>query len=63
MFPVSQEVPGMETKGLHEDMLFGPDWVNSSFITKCLNSSEQLLSGSPELWCDISETRPAWTSN
>ena len=53
----------METTGLHEDMLFGPDWVNSSFITKCLNSSEQLLSGSPELWCDISETRPAWTSN
>ena len=48
MFPVSQEVPGMETKGLHEDMLFGPDWVNSSFITKCLNISEQLLSGSSE---------------
>ena len=38
----------METKGLHEDMLFGPDWVNSSFITKCLNISEQLLSGSSE---------------
>ena len=48
MFPVSQEVPGLETMGLHEDMLFDLNWVNSSFITKCLNISEQLLSGSSE---------------
>ena len=48
MFPVLQEVPGLETKGLHEDMLFDPGWVNSSFITKCLNILERLLSDPSE---------------
>ena len=34
MFTVLQEVPGLETKGLHEDMLSDPGWIDSSFIKK-----------------------------
>ena len=48
MFPVLQEVPGPEAKELHEDMFFDPGWVNSSFIAKCLNVLDRLLSGSSE---------------
>ena len=48
MFTVSQEVPEPETKGLHEDVLSDPGWVDSSFITKCLNILERLLSGYSE---------------
>ena len=45
MFTVLQEVPGPETKGLHEDMLSDPGGVDSSFIQKCLNILKRLLSG------------------
>ena len=48
MFTVSQEMPEPETKGLHEDVLSDPGWVDSSFITKCLNILERLLSGYSE---------------
>ena len=48
MFTVLQEVPGPETKGLHEDMLSDPGWVDSSFIKKCLNILKRLLSGYSE---------------
>ena len=45
MFTVLQEVPGPETKGLHEDMLSDPGGVDSSFIQKCLHILKRLLSG------------------